>query len=298
MSTRNAPRNINLKQQNRRINSEEKLLNYIRTQLGEPLITVDVTNDQILQCIDDTFLKFSEWIYAGDQNQIFIIEAQPGVQDYILDERIHSIYGISIGDSTTGYASNSGGINGIWAGIPMSNIVPPMYVPYVNLEGQQSSLETFASSFSGSATGVAGGVAGPNTGANSDTGNLEPMYAMWANMQTYQNLFGTHISFDFNKSNHILRIFDNVSGPIAIEAGMDYVPNPEFDDAYGHPWVKKYALNLVKKVWANNVGKYDSPLIGGSQINYQRLMDEAQTEIEKLEDEMMAGSAALGIFSG
>ena len=297
MSSRNAPRNINTRQQNRRINSEAKLVNYIRTQLGEPLITVDVTDEQILQCIDDTFLKFSEWVYAGDQNQVFIIEAQPGVQDYIIDERVHSIYGISIGDTTSGYASGGTGVNGMWAGLPMSSVLPPMYVPYINMEGQQSHLESYGSGNFGSATGVAGGVAGPHTGENND-GSIGPMYAAWANMQTYQNLFSTNISFDFNKSNHILRIFDNVSGPIAIEAGMDYVPNPEFDDAYGNPWVKKYALNLVKKVWGNNVGKYDSPLIGGSQVNYQRLIDEAQAEIDKLEEEMIQGSAALGVFSG
>lgn len=297
MSTRNAPRNINTRQQNRRINSEAKLINYIRTQLGEPLITVDVTEDQVLQCIDDAFLKFSEWVYAGDQNQVFVINTLPGVQDYILDERVHSIYGISIADGTSGYGGGGGAVNGIWQGLPMSSVMPPMYVPYINLEGQQSSLEGYGGNFA-SATGVAGGVSGPHSGGGNGQDGIEPMYAAWTNMQTYQNLFSTNISFDFNKSNHILRIFDEVGGSVALEAGMDYVPNPEFDDAYGNPWIKKYALNLVKKVWGNNVGKYDSPLIGGSQINYQRLLDEANQEIEVLHEEMLQGSAALGVFSG
>ena len=46
MTSNNQPRLINVTQQDRKIDSEEKLMNYIKTHLGSPLITVDVTEDQ------------------------------------------------------------------------------------------------------------------------------------------------------------------------------------------------------------------------------------------------------------
>jgi len=295
MSGRNAPRNINLRQENRKINSEEKLVNYIKTQLGHPLITVDVTEDQILQAIDDTFLKFSDWVWDAQQNQVFVIQSS-GVQDYILDPRVKSIYGISIADGLSGYGTGGGGI---WGGIPLGSIMPPLYVPATDFQGNASTLMQHGSFFGGSATGTAGGVAGgPFTSKNGSGNAVEAAWASMVDMQTNQNMFGPNVSFDFNASNHTLRIFDNVSGAIAIEAALDYIPNPEYDDAYGHPWLKAYALNLVKRIWGQNVGKYSSPLVGGATINFDRLISEAQQEIDKLEEQLMQGSEAMGMFSG
>ena len=294
MGTRNAPRILNDRQNRRKINSEEKLVNYIKTQLGHPLITVDVTEDQILQCVDDAFIKWGDWNWSGQQNMVFVIETFPGVGDYYLDERVKAIYGMSIADTTSGYSS--GGGLGIWGGIPMGGILPPMYVPAVAFNGETSSLARTGPN-NGTATGVAGGVAGgPNTGGASN--KLEAAWSSLANMQTWQNMFGKTVSFEFNESNHILRLFQEVKGPVAIEASLDYIPNPDHDDAYGHEWIKKYSLNLVKRLWGQNVGKYDSQLIGGANINYDRIISEAQQEIELLEERLMLESEAFGVFSG
>ena len=165
------------------------------------------------------------------------------------------------------------------------------------MEGETSSLSGYLNN--GAATGVAGGVAGgPNTGGSSNSNPLESAWSNLANMQTWQNMFGKTISFEFNESNHILRLFQDVGGPVAIEASMDYIPDPDFDDAYGHQWLKKYALNLVKRVWGQNLGKYDSQLIGGANINYDRIISEAQQEIDQLEEQLLMESESLGIFSG
>ena len=299
MSGRNAPKQINLKQRNRKVDTEEKLIEYIKTQLGAPLITVDVTDDQILQCIDETFQKFSDWTWDAQQNQVFIINGSPGIQDYIIDERIKAIYGISIGDTLSGYSSSSGG--GMMAGIPMGSFMPPMYIPAITMEGNQSSLTNPGAAMTGgSATGVAGGVAGgAHTSGNKQNGNpLEAAWAAMTDMQTMQSMFGSTISFDFNASNHTLRIFEEAPGPIAIEAAIDYIPNPDYDPAYNDPWIKMYSKALTKRVWSGNVGKYSSELIGGSTINYERIGSEAQEEIDKLEESLMMQSEALGAFSG
>ena len=285
------PKNINLRQQKRRVDTEEKLVNYIRTNLGEPLITVDCTDGQILQCIDDTFQKFADWKFEPQQNMLLVIEALPGVSDYILDDRVKAIYGCSL---STGQVA--GGGLGMWGGLPMGEMMPPMYVPATDFQGNQSSL--VGSNLGGSATGVAGGVAGPHSGGMSGGNPIEAAWAAMTDMQTMQHMFGASVNFDFNSSNKTLRIFEEVSGPIAIECAMEYVPDPSYDIAYSDPWIKAYSLNLVKKLWGNNTGKYDSPLVGGATINYGRLIDEAQSEIDKLDEELILRSEALGIFTG
>lgn len=290
---RNSPANINQAQRSRKINSEEKLVNYIKTQLGAPLITVDVTEEQVLQSIDDAFDKFVDWAYDAQQHMVFVIETRKDIQDYILDERVREIYDISIADTTTSYANYAGG------GISLGGFgqVPVNYIPHVDLEGNVSSLEGYGG-LAGSASGVAGGVTGPHTGGGSAGDKMSAAVVSMANAQTMQNLFGASVSYDYNSQNHILRLFQEVQGPIAVEAALEYVPNPDFDEAYGHTWIKAYALNLVKRTWGQNVGKFDQSLIGGANINYQRLIDEASTEIEILDQDLLdKWSEPLGVFS-
>ena len=293
MPDRNSPANINISQRSRKIDSEEKLVNYIKTKLGAPLITVDVTNEQILQGIDDAFDKFIDWAYDAQQHQIFIIDTREDIQDYILDERVREIYDISIADTMTSYANYAGG------GITLGGFgaVPLNYIPYVDMEGNVSSLEG-GGGIGGSANGVAGGVVGPHTGGYSSGEQMNMAYAAMVDAQIAQNIFGRSVSYDFNSQNHILRLFEAVSGPIAIEGALEYIPNPEHDDAYGHTWIKAYALNLVKRVWGQNVAKFDQSLIGGANINYGRIIDEAQMEIDRLNEDLLEKySAPLGIFS-
>ena len=64
-----------------------------------------------------------------------------------------------------------------------------------------------------------------------------------------------------------------------------YEPKDE-DEIYNHPWVKEYALNLCKRTWGNNVGKYTTSLVGGATLNYERIISEANTELERLENDL------------
>jgi hypothetical protein len=292
---KNQPSQINLKQQNRKIDSEEKLIKYIRTQLGEPLITVDCTDEQIQLAIDDAYRKWSDFAFDGMQNMLFDIETQEDIQDYILDERVHNILGVSFADGLSNYLSSS---NGVWAGLPLMDQIPVNYVPYVNAEGQTSSLSSIPGSDETSATGVAGGVAGgPSTGGGRNDPGLA--YAMLANSQTLQAIYGSTVSWDYNPGNHVLRIFTPFTGKIAIEASLFYYPNPEYDDNFNHPWIKEYATAKAKFTWGQNVGKYSQALIGGAQINFDRIISEAREDLDKLDEQLINRfSGPLGVFSG
>ena len=290
----NQPKNVNINQNTRKINSEEKLVNYIKTMLGDGLVVLDVSDDQILLAIDDTFSKFASWALDAQQNMGFVINARVDIQDYYIDDRIQAIYGISIADSTTNYnTGTSGGISlGGFGQIGIN------YIPYVDMEGNISSLESGTGGGNYSVAGVAGGVTGgPATNGNSAE-NMEVAYMQMVESQTMQSMFGSSVAFDFNASNHILRIFEPVSGPIMVEGSLAYRPNPDYDDAYGHQFIKSYALNKVKFIWGSNISKYSQSLIGGATLNGERMIQEAQEELDKLDEQLLSRySEPLGIFS-
>lgn len=294
MADRNQPKHVNIAQTSRKINSEEKLVNYIKTMLGADLITVDVSDAQILLAIDDTFSKFASWALDAQQNMGFVIQARTDVQDYYIDDRIQAIYGISISDGTSNYNSGTSG------GISLGGFgqVPVNYIPHVDMEGNVSSLEGGFGGGNYSATGVAGGVAGGPATSGNQAEQMEVAYMTMVNSQMMQGMFGSSVAFDFNASNHILRIFEPIEGPIMVEAALAYRPNPDYDDAYGHQWIKAYALNKVKFLWSGNVGKYSQSLIGGAEINYDKMASESMEALEKLDEDLIEKfSEPLGIFS-
>lgn len=68
---------------------------------------------------------------------------------------------------------------------------------------------------------------------------------------------------------------------------------------YNDTWLKHYLTALIKKQWASNLKKFSGmQLPGGVSIDGDKLYDEANSEIKDLEDEMMNKSAPLEFMLG
>jgi hypothetical protein len=79
------------------------------------------------------------------------------------------------------------------------------------------------------------------------------------------------------------------------------VIDPEtYSRAWMEPWLFKYTKALVKQNFGQNLSKYIGvKLIGGTEFNGQKILDDATAEIEKLEVELIdKWSAPLGYFIG
>ena len=293
MPTRNQPKNVNPTQRTRRIDSENKLVQYIRMMLGEPLVTVDVTDEQIKMVIDDTVRHFSDFAYGGESTIIFELEANEKIQDYRLDERVQAVKSVSFGGALGSIPTSSSG-NYIY---PFGTI-GVNYIPHITLQGEVSSLAA-GGSMNGMASGTAGGVAG---GPNSGTSGLSAMVDAWvtrSQVDTMNALNARAVNFEYNSNTKILRVFEQFVGKYLVEAAIEYIPNPEYDEVYNHPWIKQYALAKTKFLWGTITGKFDQTLVGGATINYADMKSEAQTDIERLEEDLLNRySEALGIFSG
>jgi hypothetical protein len=58
-------------------------------------------------------------------------------------------------------------------------------------------------------------------------------------------------------------------------------------DVFKDRWLLRYASALIKKQWGSNLTKFEGmQLPGGLTFNGAKIYDDAQAEIEKLEDEI------------
>ena len=68
---------------------------------------------------------------------------------------------------------------------------------------------------------------------------------------------------------------------------------------YGDNWMKLYTTALIKRQWAVNLKKFSGlQLPGGVTIDGNALYQEAQAEIQALEDDLMNKSAPLSFSMG
>jgi hypothetical protein len=73
------------------VNTRDLLHTYIRSTLGEPIITVEVSEFQIDNIIDSTIQKFSDYAAGGENYKLLLIPLTPGVLDYKLDDRVKAV---------------------------------------------------------------------------------------------------------------------------------------------------------------------------------------------------------------
>ena len=77
----------------------------------------------------------------------------------------------------------------------------------------------------------------------------------------------------------------NANEWLIIECYRKLDPN-DFTDIYNDMWLKKYATAKVKYQWGENLSKFQGiALPGGITLDGQQLKQEAQEEIQRLEEE-------------
>ena len=60
----------------------------------------------------------------------------------------------------------------------------------------------------------------------------------------------------------------------------------QFTDVYNDVWLKKYVTALIKRQWGQNLSKFDGiQLPGGVTLQGRTILEDANTEIEKLEEQ-------------
>jgi hypothetical protein len=238
-----------------KIDTREKLIAYVKRRLGEPVITVELTDEQIDDIIDEVILKYSEFAVDGQDRRVMLIPIFDDINEYKLDNRISSILDLRVNRSCTSVS-----MAGLYS-------IPPGYKPTLTNSAQMS------------------------------LGDFETTLA---NISRLDHLFDVRPNYTFNSNNKVIVFHENVNGygNAVIDVVLEYEPD-EIDLIFNHPWIKDMTVAQAKYQWGNNIGKYSGTLINGNSINYSDIKSDAQSDIERLNEELLTRwSPPLGITVG
>jgi len=228
------------------INTQVLLREYILRQLGAPSVGVELTTEQLDDCINSTIQEFTQFAYDGELEDTVILDVN-GKGDYQLPVTITSI--IKVSQGSVGALANFGGAYG------------KGYVP--DIWSQQF--------FSLSSSGV--------------TGIINSIIGISITQSMLEKFMGDDIAWSFSPHKKILRLFEPYAGPIVVHYSHEYIPDAT-DYIFDQTWVKKMSVAQARLAQSTVVGKYDQALVGGARINYQDMRALAQEEIQQLREDL------------
>lgn len=210
------------------ITTERDLISYIRIMLGEPLITVELNDEQISMIIRDTIQMFTEVAYGDVEDSLVLHRSEVlGVNQEAKSIHLPQFSSvISVLPASSGHTSYSES-----AAFPRTPLAPEAV--------------TFGS-----------------------FRNCEVIY-QW-----------------YNIPRKLVIRDKNIPEEMIVVGLTRYSANPDGDYIFNEPWVKDMAKAKTQKLWGQILGKYSNPLVGNAELNYDRIISEADAEIERLMEEL------------
>jgi hypothetical protein len=124
--------------------------------------------------------------------------------------------------------------------------------------------------------------------------SMVPYYMAFQQLQLLEQILVGKQPIRYNR--HMGRLYIDtdwtkltVGSYIVAEAYM--VVDPEvYTSSWDDRWLQKYATALIKQQWGANLSKFTGmQLPGGVQFNGEKLYNDATTEIEKMEQDVISG---------
>lgn len=123
--------------------------------------------------------------------------------------------------------------------------------------------------------------------------SMIPYYMMFQHVQLMEQMLVGQQPIRFNRHTNKLYVdMDwnkvNVGNFLIVEAYQVIDPDV-YTDAWGDRWLSLYATALIKKQWGANLTKFSGlQLPGGVSFNGDKILNDAVTEVEALEKEMIS----------
>jgi hypothetical protein len=120
--------------------------------------------------------------------------------------------------------------------------------------------------------------------------SIAPYVVAMRHIEFLEEVFVGKKPIRFNRNMNKLQIDmswddDTQVGQFIMIEGYREVNPEEYPDVWEEPWLKQYATQLVKRQWGEHLKLYEGMnLPGGITFNGQKIWDEAQEEIQRLED--------------
>lgn len=234
------------------INSRTDFITYCLRRLGAPVIKINVSPEQIDDRIADAIDKFNEFHYDGSLSKFISIVLTQSMIDnnqLVMPSNLNITTVVSVFEGH-GIANNTQSL------------------------ANQAILSDIA---------------------KQGTDSISRWMEINQQLQTIETVFKQYkmVSFSPLWNKNEVYISTNLS---RYKPGDGFVAevylanDPETNTvAWNSHWLKMYATALIKYQWGQNLSKFSNlSLPGGVQFNADRIMQEANEEIQRLEDEVMS----------
>ena len=230
-----------------KITSREQFKEYILRRLGSPVIDINVDDEQIEDRIDDALLKYRDYHFDGMQHVYYPYQ--------LTQTDINNRY-VTLPEDFVG-VTRIFDINDSYGAMNLFNI---RYQLHLN--------ELF----------------------NISSVSVTPYVVAMRHIEFLEEVFVGKKPIRYNRNTDKLYIDmawddDTIAGQFIMIDGYREVNPEENPDVWDEPWLRQYATQLVKRQWGEHLKLYEGMnLPGGITFNGQKIWDEAQEEIQKLED--------------
>lgn len=229
--------------------SRDEFKAYIFRRLGAPVIEVNVEDDQVNERIDDAIKYWQDYHYDGQTKQYYK-------------------YGpVSQTDVTNRYITLPENIIGAVSIFPIGMSLSTNNLFNIRYQIALNDLYDLTAT------------------------TMVPYYMAMQHVQFLEQMLVGNQPIRFERHSNRLYIDMDwhkvVIGEYLVIEAFGVVDPDIYNNAWGDRWLQRYATALVKKQWGLHLIKYKGVnLPGGQQFNGEKLYDDADKEIEKLEDEM------------
>ena len=122
--------------------------------------------------------------------------------------------------------------------------------------------------------------------------SMVPYYMAFQQLQLLEQLLVGKQPIRYNRHTNRLYLDMNwgkvVPGQYLIVEAYEIVDPVVYTDVWNDRWLHRYTTQLIKKQWGTNLTKFSGiQLPGGVTFNGEKIYNDAETEIEKLEAEML-----------
>jgi hypothetical protein len=243
---------------------KDDLTKEIELRLGGQMVDVELDPEHYTLAIKKSFEKYRQRSENAVEEAFVLLELTKDISEYTLDSDVIDVYDV--------YRRTSGTLN----------------------SGGQGDIEPFETAYLNNYllySGRAGGMA---------------IYdALSQHRETLGKMFGENYTFTWNTVTKKLLLHRKVKAEDTVYIHVYKQRSDEelLQDPYSSPWLKDYALAHGKLILAEARGKFNTIAgpQGGTSLNADALRMDAQSTIDKLEDDLKfyaEGQAGLGIIIG
>jgi hypothetical protein len=244
------------------LQSKQDLADFALRQLGAPILSIEVDDEQISDCIDIAIQYYQEYHHDGI------------VRDYVPIT-------VTADDITNKYFELPEGIYSVLKVVNTSSL----------FSSSDFLFDMQYQVMAGEIRRIGSGQISDFYGTMSYLGHLEFVLRKEKTFRFNARSNRLYVDVDWSRELQLDKI-------IVLEVYRSIDPE-EYGEVYNDRWLKNYTTQLIKKQWGTNLKKYSGmTLPGGITYNGQSIYDEAVGEIAQLEKEAQDAGAPLSFLVG